>query len=113
MGHDDGGPLDLLDDIGDGEGFTGAGYPQQRLVCQTGLDTIHQPFDCLGLIARWLERRINLEHTLSGGNVCLITGHNWRKPPVKPTHGRNSPCHSRNLAIHWLHDTISAIDGWA
>ena len=56
MGHDDGGPLDLLDDIGDGEGFTGAGYPQQRLVCQTGLDTIHQPFDCLGLIARWLER---------------------------------------------------------
>ena len=56
MGHDDGRPLDLLDDISGGEGFTGAGYPQQRLVCQARVDTIHQPLDCLGLIARWLER---------------------------------------------------------
>ena len=56
MGHDDGRPLDLLDHIGDGEGLAGAGNPQQRLVCQTGVNPIHQPLDCLGLIACWLER---------------------------------------------------------
>ena len=56
VGHDDRWPLNLLNHIGDGERFTGAGYPQQGLVCETGVNAFHQPLDRLGLIARWLER---------------------------------------------------------
>ena len=51
MGHDQRGLLYLLDDLGDGIGFAGAGCPQQGLVHQVGLDSFDQLIDRRRLVA--------------------------------------------------------------
>ena len=61
MGHDDGRPLNLLDDVGNGKGLARAGHTQERLMCQAGVNTVHQPINGFGLIPSWLKRGIHLE----------------------------------------------------
>ena len=57
MGENEGGAVDLCEDIGDGEGFPGAGDPEQHLCGQTLAETAHKVGDGLGLIPGGLEIR--------------------------------------------------------
>ena len=50
VGQDQGGTLDLLNDLGHGKGFAGAGHPQKGLFVQSQLHALGQAGDGLGLI---------------------------------------------------------------
>ncbi|MNZ54654.1 hypothetical protein D3C78_725610 [compost metagenome] len=54
--------LHLGDDVGDAESLAGTGHPQQRLVRKPGLQPFHHLPDGLGLVARRLEFRVQLEN---------------------------------------------------
>ncbi len=45
------GSLSFLNHIGDSEGFTGAGHPQQCHACLTVVEALQQPFDRGWLVA--------------------------------------------------------------
>ena len=64
MGHDDGRALHRLHHVGHGKGLARAGYAQQRLVCEAGLYTIHQPGNGFRLVTGRFIRRGNAEYTL-------------------------------------------------
>ncbi|MCB0011177.1 MAG: GDP-mannose 4,6-dehydratase [Anaerolineales bacterium] len=53
MGNHQGGPLGLLDDVGDGKGLTSAGRPQQRLEGLALIHAIDQVRNCGRLVAHW------------------------------------------------------------
>ena len=53
--------LDLLDHVGDGEGLTRSGHAKQRLIALTGLDALHEGFNCLGLITRRNVGRFDMQ----------------------------------------------------
>jgi hypothetical protein len=55
MGNDKSGLLDLLNDIGHGEGLSRASHPQKDLVRSPLENTFAQGFNGLGLIAFWLK----------------------------------------------------------
>ena len=61
VGQHQSGPLDLLDDLGHGEGLAGAGDPQQGLLIQAHLNTLGQGFDGLRLVAAGLIFRYHLK----------------------------------------------------
>ena len=50
VGQHKGGTLDLLNDLGHGKGFAGAGHPQKGLFVQSQLHALGQAGDGLGLI---------------------------------------------------------------
>ena len=50
VGQDQGGALDLFDDLGHGKGLAGAGHAQKRLLVQPQLDPLGQGFDGLRLV---------------------------------------------------------------
>ena len=54
VGEDEGGPVGLLDDLGHGEGFAGAGDAEQDLVLFAGAEALHQFVDGAGLVAAGL-----------------------------------------------------------
>ncbi len=51
MREDEGGALELLDDLGHGEGFAGAGDAEEDLVFFAGVDAGDQLGDGSGLVA--------------------------------------------------------------
>jgi hypothetical protein len=51
MGEDEGGALDLLDDLGHGEGFAGAGDAEEDLVFLSGAEAGDELGDGAGLVA--------------------------------------------------------------
>ncbi len=51
MGHHKRWQLQLLDDVGNGEGFAGAGCAKQHLVAVALFDACDQFFNCLRLIS--------------------------------------------------------------
>ncbi len=55
VGEDEGGALQLLDDIGHGKGFTGSGYAEQGLVFIVGTQRFRQLADGIRLIAGGLK----------------------------------------------------------
>ena len=61
VGQDQGGTLDLLDDLGHGEGLARSGDAQQRLLVQPHLDTPGQGLNSLGLVPAGLVFRNHLE----------------------------------------------------
>ena len=67
-GEHQGRSLDLLDDLGDGEGLARTGHSQQRLVGETGVQTVDQLGNGRRLIARRAVVGDNLEvrHGLHG-----------------------------------------------
>ena len=60
-GQDQGGQIQLLDDVGHGEGLAGAGDPQEHLVGMPRLDAPQQLLDGLGLVALGLKIRNQLK----------------------------------------------------
>ena len=54
MGHHQGRDLQLLDDIGDGKSFAGAGCAKQDLIFITFIDAIDELSDGFRLVAGWL-----------------------------------------------------------
>ena len=61
MGQHQGGPLDLLDDLGHGEGLARAGDPQQSLLGQPQLHALGQGLNGLRLVAGGLIRGDNVK----------------------------------------------------
>ena len=55
------GPLDVLDDVGDGEGFAGTGHAEQCLARKSGFDAVDQRFDRLRLVAGRFEVSLNFK----------------------------------------------------
>src|SRR4029079_13766558 len=55
VGHDQGGLLDLGDDIGDGERLAGASRAEQNLVLVAALQALNKLGDGVGLVAGGLE----------------------------------------------------------
>ena len=53
VGQHESGPLDLLDDLGHGEGLAGTGDAQQHLLLQAIFDALRQGGNGLGLVAAW------------------------------------------------------------
>jgi hypothetical protein len=51
VGHDNGRPLRLNNDVGNGEGFAGSGGPEQNLVFHVTVQAINQTLNCFWLIA--------------------------------------------------------------
>ena len=54
-------PVDVLDDLGDGEGLAGAGDAEEDLVARAGLDAFRELADGLGLIALRREGEMSLK----------------------------------------------------
>ena len=54
VGQDERGPVGLLDDLGHGEGFAGAGDAEQHLVLLAGGEPFDELFDGAGLVASGL-----------------------------------------------------------
>jgi len=61
MRHHQGGDLELLDDVGDGESFAGAGGAEQDLVALAGLDAVDELADSFGLVSGGLEGGVEFE----------------------------------------------------
>jgi hypothetical protein len=65
MGDDEGGLLDLVDDVGDGVSFAGTGHAQQRLVLDAGAESGGQAVNGLGLISSRFVRGNQFKHGLA------------------------------------------------
>ena len=74
MTHDQGGPLNALDDIGHGEGLAAPGYAKEGLLTVSFGQSSHQLFNCLWLIAGRFELRDDLEGR-----------HMWSNSPFPPS----------------------------
>ncbi len=74
MSQNDGRALHLLDDVGNSERLARAGHPQQGLVRQAGLQSVHQFPDRFRLIAGGLIGGVDAKHALSGG-AGFFAGH--------------------------------------
>ena len=55
MGDYQSGPLNLVDNVGHGKGFSGTGHTQKNLITIFFLQTGYQLFDGLRLISRWFK----------------------------------------------------------
>ena len=71
MGQHQGGPLDLLNDLGHSEGLARAGDSQQGLLVQPHLDAAGQGLDGLGLVAAGGVFRYYFKFW-HDGHLCLL-----------------------------------------
>ena len=82
--HDDGRPLQPLDDVGHGEGLARTGHPEQGLVGQARIEPPYQAFDSARLVTGRLELRRQTKG-LAHHDSC------WGTPPRS---GRLAPTSS-------------------
>jgi hypothetical protein len=61
MGQDEGGSLDLLDDVGDGEGLAGAGDTEQCLVFLSRVQSLDELSDGFRLVTCGCILGVDLE----------------------------------------------------
>ena len=74
MAHDERRSADLLDDVGHGEGFAGAGDAEQGLVAIAGADGFDEFCDGLALIALRGVFGVEAEGGHGGGDTFVMEG---------------------------------------
>ncbi len=73
MGHHQRGQLKLLNNVGNGEGFTGAGCAEEHLIVVAFVDAFNNFSDCFGLIAGGLVGGVEFE--LHASILLALHGH--------------------------------------
>ena len=74
VGQHQGGPLDLLNDLGHGKGLARTGDAQQGLLVQAHLDTLGQGLNGLRLVTRRgvLRNHFKFRHVVPSSARCLV-----------------------------------------